>query len=557
MTVKHWSTLVLTAAIFACLFSFSPVLAKTEDPPAQKIIIGNKDTKRYHLPGMPFYNKVNQYHRVYFDSEQKAIDSGYYKAGTAKDLSARAPRSADPLKKQVAPAAVVSTAPVKKSPAILAGNDKILEVKAQDKSEAVQAARPLTLEESISVALKKSLVINIAKEGARGAEARKREAITGFLPKLSTSYSYTRLNEEPSFYFPGLPPIPASTMIAGTINNYNWIIEARQPLFAGGGILANYQASKIAEDAALVEQTARSQDVVQDVKIAYYNILRAQRLHDTSLRSVEMLVAHRNFAENFFRVGLIPKNDLLQSEVALANGRQALIRARNAVELTKSRLNTILKRELFSPVEVVDVLDYQPLNQSLQDCLETARQHRPELKVSALRAEQAGKMVRAAQSEFFPSVSLIGNYTRFGDTPSVSGTEYKDMESWQVMAVANWNFWEWGKTKFRVDAGRAMENQAIDQAKELNDQVALEIKNAYLLLQEAESQIAVSQKVIDQAQENFRISEARFQERVARSTEVLDAQTLLTKAESEYANALADYHISYARLQRAMGVIDR
>jgi len=91
----------------------------------------------------------------------------------------------------------------------------------------------------------------------------------------------------------------------------------------------------------------------------------------------------------------------------------------------------------------------------------------------------------------------------------------------------------------------------------LSDQIALEIKNAYLTLQEAESQIVVSQKVIDQARENFRISEARYKERVARSTEVLDAQTLLTKAESEYANALADYNISSVRLQRAMGVINR
>jgi outer membrane protein len=126
-----------------------------------------------------------------------------------------------------------------------------------------------------------------------------------------------------------------------------------------------------------------------------------------------------------------------------------------------------------------------------------------------------------------------------------------------VMAVANWSFWEWGTTKFRVDAGRALENQALDQNKELNDQIALEIKNAYLILQESESQIAVSKKVIEQAEENFRISEARYKERVARSTEVLDAQTLLTKAKSEYANALADYNIAHARLQRAVGVIDR
>lgn len=434
----------------------------------------------------------------------------------------------------------------------------------------IQAVQPLTLEESIAIALKNSFVINIAKEGAKGAEARKREAMTGFLPKFSTSYNYTRLNEDPSMKLPDLsypftailPPsviglVNGLELPAGTKNNYTWSVEVRQPLFAGGGILANYQASKIAEDAALVEESAKVQNVVQDVKISYYNILRAERLRDTARQAVEMLNAHRDVAQNFYRVGLIPKNDLLQAEVELANGKQAQVRAQNAVDLAKSSFNTILKRELISPVEVVDILDYKPLSQSFQECLDIARQHRPELKLSTLKAEQAGKMVRAAQSDFFPSVGLVGQYGRFGDSPSVSGTEFKDMESWQVMAVASWNFWEWGKTKFRVDAGRAIENQAIDQSKELNDQVALEIKNAYLLLQEAESQIAVSQKVIDQAEENFRISEARYKERVARSTEVLDAQTLLTKAKYEYTNALANYNTFYVRLQRAMGVINR
>jgi len=414
------------------------------------------------------------------------------------------------------------------------------------------ASGPLTLDESLSIALQNSRLISMAKEQTKGAQARKREAMTGFLPKLSTTYSYTRLNEQPSFFLPAY----GQTIATGTIDNYNWVIEARQPIFAGGGILANYQASKIAENAALVEETVKTQDVVLDVKVAYFNILRAQRLADTSRQAVEMLSAHRDFAQNFFRVGLIPKNDLLQAEVELANGRQALIRAQNALELAKSRFNTVLKRDLLAPVEIVDILNYRPLDRSLQTCLEAARQNRPELKISALRAEQAGKMVRAAQGEFFPSVSLVGNYARFGSTPAVSGTEYKDMESWQVMAVASWNFWEWGKTKYRVDAGKASENQAVDQAKEIQDQIALEIRNAYLLLQEAESQIAVSQKVIDQAEENFRITEARYRERVARSTEVLDAQTLLTKAKSEYANALADYNVSYARLQRAMGVMD-
>jgi outer membrane protein TolC len=413
------------------------------------------------------------------------------------------------------------------------------------------AQSALTLDESIDIALKNSSLINIAKEGSKSATAQKKEAFTGFLPKLSTSYSYTRLNEEPFV----LLPFPPGEILTGTKDNYNWNIEAKQPLFTGGGILANYQASSIGESVARWEETARYQDVVQDVKIAYFNILKAQRISDVAQQSVEMLKAHRDVADNYFNVGMIPKNDLLRAEVELANGKQALIRTQNAVQLAESRFNTILKREIWTPVEIVDVLNYEPFDKSFEECLNIARQSRPELKISSLQSEQAGKMVRAAQSEFFPYVSLVGNYTRFGDDPSVSGSDYKDMESWQVMAVASWNFWEWGKTKFRVDASRARENIAMEASRELNDRVALEIKNAFLMLQEAESQIAVSQKLIEQAEENFRISEERYKESVATSTEVLEAQTLLTRAKSEYANALGDFNINYARLQRAMGNI--
>jgi outer membrane protein TolC len=294
---------------------------------------------------------------------------------------------------------------------------------------------------------------------------------------------------------------------------------------------------------------------VQEVKITYFDILRAQRILTAASQSVEMLSAHRDVAENYFKVGMIPKNDLLHAEVELANGKQILVKAQNAVDLTKARFNTVLKRKIFAPVEIVDILNYQPLKQSFEECLNIAQESRLELKISSLKAAQAGKFVRVAQSDYLPSLSLVGNYTRYGDNPSVSGSDYQNAESWYVMAVANWNFWEWGKTKFRVDASKARENQAIDSAKELSDQITLEIKNAYLLLQEAEKQIAVSQKVIEQAEENFRISEERYKERVATSTEVLDAQTLLTRAKSDYANALGDYNINYARLQRAMGTI--
>ena len=422
---------------------------------------------------------------------------------------------------------------------------------------AADGIKPLSLDESIDLALKQSVLIHAAKEGVRGAEAQKREAFTGFLPKFSTSYSYTRYNRDPYHEpFPGFPsrPIPPGSLTVGTKDNYNWILEARQPLFAGGSILANYEASRIGADIARLDEAVTVQDLVLEVKVAYFNILKAGRILAVAKQSLEQLQAHRDTAQNFYDQGLIPRNDLLQAEVELANGRQFLLRAENGLELARSKFNTLLRRPINTPVEIEDILNDRPYEKTLDACVAAALDNRPEIRSFALRLEQAKSQVKVAQGEYYPSVSLVGNYAKFGDTPGVAGSAFKDQESWYVMAVANWNFWEWGKTKNRVEAGQSRENQAADFLANIRDQITLEVKNAFLLLHEAEKQVQVATKAIEQAEENFRINTERYREQVGTSTEVIDAQTLLTKARSDRHNALGDFSISRARLERAMGV---
>lgn len=431
-------------------------------------------------------------------------------------------------------------------------------------ARAAETVKSLSLSESIDLALRRSVLIHAAREGVRGAEAQRKEAFTGFLPKFSTSYSYTRLNTDPTVNFPGtsltLPfpigsvTIPPSTYQAGTKDNYNWNIEARQPLFAGGGILANYEASRIGTEIVRLEETTTVQDLVQEVKIAYFNILKADRIHAVARQSVERLTAHRDTAQGFYDVGIIPRNDLLYAEVELANGRQLLVRAENSLEMAKSKFNTLLRREINAPVEIEDTLNDRPFAKPLDGCITAALENRPEIRSYAFRLEQAKSLVKLARSEYYPNVGLVGNYARYGDTPGVAGSPYRDQESWYVMAVANWNFWEWGKTKNRVDAGLSRENQAADILTNIREQIALEVKNAWLLLHEAEKQVHVAKKTTEQAEENFRINTERYREQVGTSTDVIDAQTLLTKARSDHDNALGDYSIGRAKLERAMGI---
>ena len=430
-----------------------------------------------------------------------------------------------------------------------------------------QQPAALGLHESIDIALKGSMLLQAAQEGIKGAESQKKEAFTGFLPKLTTSYAYTRLNPTPwSYVSPSTltstaPPftlnLPGRPTTVGTQDNYSWALEFRQPLFAGGAIYANYEASKKGEAIARVEESLASQDLVQEVKVSYFNILKTQKILDVARQSVEQLKSHRNDAQNFFEVGLIPKNDLLQSEVRLADGMQNLVRAENGVEIAKSRFNTVLRRNINDPVSIEDILKYSPFDKTIEACLQTALENRPEIKSYNLRIEQMQELVKVAKGDLMPSLSAVGHYERFGDQSDLQGSTYKSQENWYIMARADWAFWEWGKTKNQIDARRYRENQLSNLLSNEKDKITFEVKAAHLQVRESEKQIFVAQKAIEQAEENFRLNTERYKEQVATSTDVLDAQTLLTKTSSDYYNALGDFFISQARLERAMGVVKR
>ncbi len=205
-------------------------------------------------------------------------------------------------------------------------------------------------------------------------------------------------------------------------------------------------------------------------------------------------------------------------------------------------------------VEVEDILEYLPMELSFEECLKVARKNRPELSEVEFNVKRAEKEVQLAKSEYFPTLGLSFNYERIGDDPSVSGSDFEDEDNWNVMATARWTFWQWGKKRQLVREKETRLVQAKNAKIQVEDSISLEVKDAYLRLREARDKIGVAEVAVEQAEENFRINAERFKEQVATTTEVLDAQTLLTQAKSNYFNALSDYNIAWARLDRAMGI---
>jgi outer membrane protein len=412
---------------------------------------------------------------------------------------------------------------------------------------AQEPQKPLTLEESVKIALERSLNLHSALVGIAGSEYRRKEAITNFLPLWTGQYSYTRYNS------PTVVGSGSSVFwgVESTRDVFNFSTNVNQPVFTGGLNLANYRSAKLGVDLSKTNVETIKRDLVLQVRVGYFNILRAEKFLDVAQQQVKQFEAQLEVTKAFFDVGIIPKNDVLQAEVRLANARQTLVRAENDLATAKASFNILLRREINTPLEVVDILAYKPFPMGFEASLEEALRLRPEVKAAQLNIDQAKENVKVARSGYFPTISLNGGYNRLSDIIGLNG-DIKS-ERWTVQALATFTLWNWGNTSFKVGENKVKVIQAEDSKTQLIESITLEVKSDYLNMLVAEKNLSVAEKAIEQAEENLRMNEERYKYQVATQTDVLDAVTLLAQARVNYYGALSDFNVAKALLERAMG----
>ena len=407
-----------------------------------------------------------------------------------------------------------------------------------------------TLERSIAEALDRNWSIKAVLEEKDQANQAVKQARAGFLPKVDMSYGYTRLSEPVTFRstLPGGLDIAVSTQ-----DNYRWKGTVSQPVFTGFALTSAYELAKLGIDQSEMRIQQRKLDLALEVKARYFGILEADKALDVARKAVTSLASHVGVAESFYKVGMIPVNDLLKSRVQLANARQDLVKARNAARLARCAFNTLLSRPVDAPVEVKDILRYRPEGRDLRSFMAEALDRRPEIKLIDVHLLQADQRIRMARSRNYPEVAFTCDYIKEGNHPDVSGSRFHDAGRWQAMAVLSWNIWEWEKTHYSVLEQESRRRQFVKTRKAVEDTIRLEVKQAFLDLETAARNIPTTRKAVEQGEENLRVSEERYKAQVSTSTEVLDAQTLLTEARTNYHHALYDYNLALARLKRAIG----
>jgi len=404
----------------------------------------------------------------------------------------------------------------------------------------------LTLEESVRIALERNQDFLIAQQRVIESERALAEARAAFFPTFGAMGSYQRIDEPPSFEVPIFGEVsflPTESYQAGFV--------AQQPLFTGGRLTNTYLIAREGVRLNVEQREAVLNDLVFRVKQAYYTILVTQKFAEVAEQSLRLLDAHLRDIERFMEAGLVARVDLLRTEVQRADAEQRLNSARNAVDLAKSAFNNLLDRRLEMPVEVEDVLEYEPRVITLEEATEVALEHRPEIRALESALMIAQRNVKLARAEYLPTVAARGVYDW------EKGTQLEILDEgwhWTVGVSASMNLWEWGARRARVAQARAKMEQAKLNLEKLQNAVALEVRQAFLKMGEAEKNVAVLEKAVASAQESYRTTKERYREGVGTNTDVLAAETALATAEANRYQALFDYAVAVSQLDRAMGM---
>ena len=410
------------------------------------------------------------------------------------------------------------------------------------------AARTLTLRDALTLAAQQNLQLRVAAFEVQIARSQLAQARAAAAGQLNAQASYTRSAEQaPTTVVIGGSPV---TIPAASPNVYDLRFVFQYPLYTGGRIeaqVAMAEANLKGAEAALQRQI---QQVLFDVRQAYFRVLLAQAGLQVAERGIQQATESLRVARVRVSAGASPRFDEIQADVVLANARQVEVRSRNSVSLAVQGLNALLGLPLDTPLVLTDRFVSETVQTPLDRLIQAALTNRPELGELQAREAAAQAAIHLAESGARPTVgaTTTGSYGNTGGFFSTGASA-----NWSVTLAATLNVFDGGLTRERVREARLRLEQLKAVEAQTRQGIELDVRQAFLNLQAAREELAGADALVAQANEALRIALVRFQSGVGTNLEVISAQATSSQAEAERAQALFNYSVARAALERAVG----
>lgn len=409
-----------------------------------------------------------------------------------------------------------------------------------------QASRPLSLREAVRLAVEGGDVrVRLAQEQTRLEESRAAQARSALLPHLDGNLSARRqtvnleaLGLRPSGLFQ--PPT-----LVGPFGTVDARAEIRQSLFDLGDF-RRYRAARTGVEASQLEVEDQAEQAAQSAAETYLEALRARASWRTAQASVELARELLALAQDRKNAGTGTGIEVTRAQVHLSREEQNLLLAEYTWRNALLRLKRLVGIDLGVPLELTDELGRTIRRLSMEEALDVARSHRPDLQAQRLRVEAARTAWEAARADRFPSLAGVANYGSIGSAVGDA------IPTWTAGLALELPIFDGGLTDARRGEMAAAWRAEQIRLEDLERQVELEIRLALSAVTLAEGEVEVADRTVEQVTQELEQARRRYGAGVTTSLEITDAQTRLHEAEE--ARVLALYRFNLARVQLAAAV---
>ncbi len=396
----------------------------------------------------------------------------------------------------------------------------------------------LTMEEAVGMALASNPRLQDFQHRTEAQRSRVDSRKAPFWPEVDATYDYSNSD---------------TTYFTLTTDASVFTAEISYNLFRGFSDLNTLKSARSTWDASRYEQKSTEADVVLDVKRAYIRVLRTRKALEVAREAVELLERQSRDAEKFWRAGLTAKNQFLLVEVSLASTRQEFLQAETNVRIARKALDRAIGVPVGEDTVIEDIDFGKPMDLDEEALSRTMLANRSELKFLQARFAAREYARDSIRGRYYPSVDLSLSHSRFGETYAFEGLPDPLFDSdTRATVEAKWNLFEGWRTKNDILAEESEVRAITERIRDTEENLFLQLKAAVEEYRVSAGRIGLARTGIEQAEENFRITENQFRERVATTTDLLDARFLLSRARDEYNNAFYNLNLSLAALERVV-----
>ena len=438
-------------------------------------------------------------------------------------------------------------------------------------------APKLTLDQAINQALKNNPDLLNAIQQIRLTRGQVIEIRAQALPQLGVNSSYQwqasqLANPNGTGGASGTStiniPIPGGTPLQGTVessgrpsvtNSNSWAVtfQASQLIF-DGAVIAGIKAAKFTEDASYFQLRQQVDQLVANVKIQFFLVVLNRSLIVAQEQNVALLTQQLKDQQNRYEAGTVPRFNVLQAEVALANARPPLISARNNYRIAQYQLVVLLGLDYAKtkpsaiPFNVVGQLNYKLRKIDPDESIRVAIQRSPALKAQRQNVLAQSENLNAALSGYLPTLQTQAGYT-FQNVPNSSNLS-DTVQGWFWGVTGNWNVFDGLATYGQSAQAKAQLYQAKNTYDNSVRQLILDVQQAISNLQEAKETIESQEASVTQATEALRLARERLDAGAGTQLDVLNAQVQLLQSQTTVLQARYNYIEALAQYDQALSL---